>query len=137
MRVAEDVEGMSQFVNGAAEILWEKGVREMAFQAYGGPGSGSSAEAFRYEFRSWNLARDFWKESCPGPSGELAGGGSNSGSCERSESSLSQAFFWADRMVLEVRSYGAPEVREALFRGLDSVLSDPSGLAGSEGSFPP
>ncbi len=137
IEVARDVQSMTSFVDGAAEILWEKGVRRMAVQSYGGPGAGDSADAFRYEFAGRDLALDFWKENCPGPAPDPGSDGTRSLSCERSDPSLSQAFFWTDRLVLEVRLYGDAADREALLRLLDSVFQDPAGVAGGQGGFSP
>lgn len=137
IEVAKDREAMTEFVNGAAEILWQKGVRKMAFQSFGGPRPGDSAEAFQYEFDGQDLARDFWKENCPSPALEYRGGGAPLPACERSDSALTQAFFWTGKAVLEVRLYGDGDDRHALLHLLHSVLKAPAGLAGSEGSVSP
>lgn len=137
IEVAEDVQGMTEFVDGAAELLWEKGVRNLAVQSYVGPEAGDSAEAFRYEFTAQDLSLDFWKENCPEPALKSRSDGRGSLSCERSDASLSQAFFWRGRVVLEVRLYGDAADREALVRLLDAVFEDPAGVADGQGRFSP
>jgi len=137
IQVAKDVEGMTEFVDGAAEILWEKGVRKLAVQSYVGPGTGNSAEAFRYEFVAQELARGFWEENCPGSAGEVQEGRNSPHSCERSDPALSQAFFWTGGVVLEVRLYGDRASREALLRLLASKFDGPPGLVGGKGSLCP
>lgn len=137
IEVAEDVQAMTEFVDGAAEILWEKGVRNLAVQSYVGPDTGDSAEAFRYEFAAQDLSLDFWKENCPEPALKARSDGRRSLSCERSDASLSQAFFWRGRVVLEVRLYGDAAEREALFRLLDAGFEVPAGAAEGQGRFSP
>jgi len=137
IQVAKDVEGMTAFVDGAAEILWEKGVRKLAIQCYVGPGTGNSAEALRYEFGAQELARGFWEDNCPGSAGEFQEGRSSPRSCDRSDPALSQAFFWTGGVVLEVRLYGDRASREALLRLLASEFGGSPGLVGSEGGLSP
>lgn len=137
IQVAEDVEGMTEFVDGAAEILWDEGVRNLAAQSYVGPGTGNSAEVFRYEFCAQEPARNFWEKNCPGSSGESQKDRKRECFCEKSDSALSQAFFWKGGVVLEVRLYGGWADREALLRLLAAECENPSGLAGGKGSLSP
>lgn len=118
--VGEGLEGLTELVDGAADLLWQRGLYRAVFQVYRESGTGGSLEFLRYFFHAGTQARDFWDESCPHGAAGPASSSAQTSSCVRETESMSQVFLLMNQEVLEVRVYGERQARNDLIRRLVS-----------------
>ncbi|MEW6442864.1 MAG: hypothetical protein AB1640_18165 [bacterium] len=119
--IADGREGLTSLFDGAADALWQKGLRKAALQVFRPTGSGGgSLELLRYRFAGDGSARAFMEDNCPSGKGEPDPSCGRITSCLAEQESLTQAFFQVNGQILEARAYGDRELRRKTMQRLPS-----------------
>jgi len=61
---ADDLEGLTKLIDGAADLYWQKGVRQVLFQSFVRRETRDTMELQWFCLRTAEEARDFFMESC-------------------------------------------------------------------------